>query len=77
LKSTKVLILLKEGECIVDFCQITTTIYKHLVNMGLGENIFFDKILTNMCLNEKTYILALKCTLQKPTLFFKCQPNDI
>jgi hypothetical protein len=33
--------------------------------MGLDEDICFDKILINMCLNEETYILTLKCTLQK------------
>ncbi len=78
MKSTKVLLPLEEGECIVDFRQTTTTIYsKHLVNMGLGEDISFDKFLTNMCLNEETYILALKCTLQKIHNVFKCHPNDI
>ncbi len=70
MKYTKVLLPLKEGECIVDFHQTTITIYsKHLVNMGLGEDISFHKFLTNMFLNEETYILALKCTLQKSIVF--------
>jgi hypothetical protein len=77
MKSTKVLLPLEEGECIVDLCQTTTTIFKQLVNMGLSEDNSFDKFLTNMCLNQETYILTLRCTLQKPTLFLKCCPNDI
>jgi hypothetical protein len=38
--------------------------------MGLSEDIFFDKILIKMCLNEETYILTLKCTLQKLVHYF-------
>ncbi len=69
-KPTKVLSPLEEGECIVDFCQITTTIYKHLVNMGLGEDISFDKFLTNMCLNEETYIFSINMHITKTHIVF-------
>ncbi len=43
----------------------------------VGEDISFDKFLTNLKLDEKNYILALQCILLKPTLFFKCNPKDI
>jgi hypothetical protein len=43
MKSTNVLLLLEEEECIVDLCQTTITIFKHLVNMGLSKDISFAK----------------------------------
>jgi hypothetical protein len=45
----KVLLPLVEGKCIVNLYKIATTIFKHLVNMGLSEDISFDNILTNKC----------------------------
>jgi hypothetical protein len=43
MKSTKVLLLLEEEECIIDLRQIATTIFKHLVSMGLSKDISFAK----------------------------------
>jgi len=45
--------------------------------MGLGNKNSFDEFFSNFQLNENTYLLALQCTLQKPTLFLKCKPCDI
>jgi hypothetical protein len=42
------LLPLKEQDCILTFYQITTHIFKTLVKMGISENIFFHKILTNL-----------------------------
>jgi hypothetical protein len=52
-------------------------IYKKLVNMGWGMEISFHEFLLELQLDENTYLLALQCTLQKPTLFLKCKPDDI
>jgi len=43
MKSTKILLLLEEEECIVDLRQTATTIFKHLVSMGLSKDISFAK----------------------------------
>jgi hypothetical protein len=45
--------------------------------MGLGEDIYFEQLLANLQIDEETYILGLWHAIQKPTLFFKCKPNDI
>lgn len=39
----------------------------------VGENISFDKFLTNLTLDEKNYIFALRCIVQNPH-FFQMQP---
>ncbi len=51
--------------------------FKKLVDMILGLEISFDQFLLDLHLNEQTYILALQCMIQKPTLFLKHKPNDI
>jgi hypothetical protein len=71
----KILLPLEEQDCTLTFCQIIRHIFKTLINM-VGEDISFDYFLTNLKVDEKIYILALRCTLQKPTLFFKCNPKD-
>jgi hypothetical protein len=45
--------------------------------MGLSNKRKFDEFFSNLQLNENTYLLALRCTLQKPTLFLKRKPCDI
>ncbi len=45
--------------------------------MGTNLDITIDEFLTKLQINEITYLLALQCTLCKPTLFFKRKPNDI
>jgi len=45
--------------------------------MGLGEDISLEQFLLDFKIDEKSYILGLCYTIQKPTLFFKQKPNDI
>jgi hypothetical protein len=45
--------------------------------MILGLEISFDQFLSDLHFNENTYLFALQCTIQKPTLLLKCNPNDI
>ncbi len=44
--------------------------------MKLGVKISFDQFFSDLYLNEQTYLLALQCIIQKPTLFLKHKPND-
>jgi len=41
MKSIKILLTLEEGDCTLDLHETTTPIFKHLVNMGLGERHLF------------------------------------
>jgi hypothetical protein len=45
--------------------------------MRLGLKISFDQILLDLHFNEETYLFALQCTIWKPSLFLKHNPNDI
>jgi len=37
--------------------------FQKLVDMGLGLEISFHQFLLNLLLNEKTYLVALQCTI--------------
>jgi hypothetical protein len=52
-------------------------IFNKLVSMGTCLDITIDEFLANLQIDEITYMIALQCTLCKPTLFFKHKPNDI
>jgi len=45
--------------------------------MRLCLKFSFYQILSNLHLNEKTYLFVSQCTIWKPTLFLKHKPNDI
>jgi len=60
-----------------NFHEISFQNFQKLVDMGLGLDISFYHFLLNLLLNEKTYLLALQCTIRTPTLILKCKPNDI
>jgi len=45
--------------------------------MKLCLKFSFYQILSNLHLNEKTYLFVSQCTIWKPTLFLKRKPNDI
>jgi hypothetical protein len=64
----KILLPLEKQDCTLTLCQIIRRIFKTLINM-VGENISFDKFLTNLKLDEKKYFFALRCTLQNPHCF--------
>jgi len=77
MKCTRILLLLEDHSYDINKHKIAIKISEKLASMGLGEDICFDEFLSKLQLNEKTYILALHSTLQKPTLLFKQKPNDI
>lgn len=44
--------------------------------MKQGEDITFDQLLLNLNVSEETYLLAIRSSLNSPTIFFKQQPNE-
>jgi hypothetical protein len=77
MKCVKILSLLNEKDINSNLHEISFQNFKKLVDMGLGLDISFHQFLLNLLLNEKTYLLALQCTIRTPTLILKCKPNDI
>jgi hypothetical protein len=77
MKCVKILSPFNEKDLNSNICEISFQNFQKFVDMGLGLEISFHQFLLNLLLNEKTYLLALQCTIQTPTLFLKCKPNDI
>jgi hypothetical protein len=59
MKQRKKLLPLKEENCISKRHDISMKMYKKLIDMGLYEDISFEKNLLNLQINEETYILRL------------------
>jgi hypothetical protein len=45
--------------------------------MRVSQKNSCDQFLSNLHLNEKTYLLVSQCTIRKPTFFLEHKPNDI
>ena len=45
--------------------------------MKEGQDITFDQLLLNLNVSEETYLLAIRSSLNSPTIFFKQQPNEL
>ena len=52
-------------------------IKKKLNDMKEGEDITFDQLLLNLKVSEETYLLAIRSSLNSPTIFLKQQPNEL
>lgn len=52
-------------------------IKKKLNDMKEGEEITFDQLLLNLNVSEETYLLAIRSSLNSPTIFLKRQPNEL
>ena len=52
-------------------------IKKTLNDLREGEDITFDKLLINLRVCEKDYILAIRSSLNCPTIFLKRKPNEL
>ena len=52
-------------------------IKKTLNDLKEGEDITFDQLLINLGVCEKNYILAIRSSLNCPTIFLKRKPNEL
>ena len=52
-------------------------IKKHLNDMKDGEDIAFDQLLVNLKVTEQKYLLAIRSSLQAPTIFLERKPNEL
>ncbi len=77
MKLKYILCLLKKHKCTSNLCDISTQIFKRLVEMGLGENVTLDHFLLDLWSDEYIYILALQFKLQKSTLFWNVNQTCI
>ena len=50
---------------------------EHLNHMKEGEDISFDKLLTNLSITEHNCYLAIRSSLHSPTIFLKRNPNKL
>jgi hypothetical protein len=69
MKHIQILLPLDEQDRMPNHGKINIQNYKKLVNMGLGEDIFFEQFLLYLKKDEETYILGLRYIIQKPTYF--------
>ena len=53
------------------------TIKKQLNDMKEGEDITFEQLLLNLNVSEETNLLAIRSSLNSPTIFLKRQPNEL
>jgi len=52
-------------------------ISKHLNDMKEGQDISLDQLLTNLDISEQNYYLAIRSSLNSPTIFLKRNPNEL
>ena len=52
-------------------------ITKHLNDMKEGEDMTFDQLLVSLSITEQKYILAIRSSLNSPTIFLKREPNEL
>lgn len=52
-------------------------ISKHLNDMKEGQDILLDQLLTNLDIPEQNYYLAIRSSLNSPTIFLKRNPNEL
>lgn len=50
---------------------------KEKLNDMKGKDITFDQLLLNLNASEETYLLAIRSSLNSPTIFLKRQPNEL
>jgi translation initiation factor 1 (eIF-1/SUI1) len=76
MKKTKILLPLEESVR-RSHQKVTIKIFEQLVKMDLGKNITYIDFLDRLDLDEDTYIMALRSTFKKPTVFLKQNVVDI
>ena len=52
-------------------------ITKNLNDMKEGEDVTFDQLLVSLNITEQKYILAIRSSLNSPTIFLKREPNEL
>ena len=52
-------------------------ITENLNDMKEGEDITFDQLLVSLNITEQKYILAIRSSLNSPTIFLKREPNEL
>ena len=50
---------------------------KNLNDLKEGEDITFDQLLKDLDVTEQNYILAIRSSLNRPTIYLKRKPNEL
>ena len=53
------------------------SIKMYLDDIKEGEHISFDELLLNLKVTEESYILAIRSSINTPTVFLKRNPNEL
>jgi hypothetical protein len=61
MKHTKISSPLAKENCISKYHDISIKIYKKLIDIGLGEDIPFERLLLNIQIDEETFICITYC----------------
>ena len=78
IRSTKILYPLDDDVSENDVRKLKVlwkNIKQQLNDMKEGENITFDQLLTDLNVSENDYLLAIRSSLNCPTIFLKRNPN--
>ncbi len=70
MKFTKILSHLNEHDNNPNLHKISSQIFKKLIDIKFDVNIWFDEFVSNLQLDEKTYLITLQSTIQKLTFFW-------
>jgi hypothetical protein len=70
MKHIKILLIVNEQNCMPNHGKINIQIYKKLVNMGSGEDIFFEQFLLDFK-KMKKHIFWIMIHNTKTNLFFR------
>jgi hypothetical protein len=76
MKKTKILLPLQECDR-GSYQKVVVGIFEQLIKMDLGKDISYSDFLNRLDLDENTYIMALRSSLKKPTVFLKRNVIDI
>ena len=61
----------------VRYKETWSNIKKKLNDLKEGENINFNQFLVHFNVSEENYLLAVRSSLNTPTIFFKRNPNEL
>ena len=80
MRSTKILYPLEENTCPI-LVKSSKELWKKIKNtlndLKEGKDISFDELLKELDVSEHQYILAIRSSLNCPTIFLKRSPNEL
>lgn len=80
MKSTEILYPLDQDtqqHAVKHYREIWTRIKKEMNDLKEGKNISFDEFFCNLNVTEEDYKLALRSSLNSPTIFLKREPSEL